>query len=140
VFVAAENCLPTAKRFNVLWINDEFKPQVEAAITNIIDRITKGFWGRMPSPGLYFRPYWPGRKPIVSWEGAEILLLDLVGATHAGRKFQVAEHEPLGYGLAKIPMPTWNYHNESRPNLESSRVPLLSRIVGWHPFSRRSGK
>jgi hypothetical protein len=140
VFVAAENCPPTAKRFNVLWINDEFKPQDETAVNDAIGRITKGFWGRMPSPGIYFKPWWPGRKPIVSWEGAEILLLDLFSATHAGKRFQIAEHEPLGYGLAKIPMPTWNYHDEPRPNIEALRFPLLSRIAGWRPFSTRSGK
>lgn len=140
VFVAAENCLPTAKRFNVLWINHEFNPHDKAAMSDTIDRITKGFWGRIPSPGIYFRLPWPSRKPIERWEGAEIFLLDLVSATHAGRKFRVAEHEPLGSGLAKIPMPTWNYHDEPRPNIEALRFPLLSRIVGWRPFSRRSGE
>jgi hypothetical protein len=140
VFVAAENCRPTAKRFNVLWINDELNPQDEATMNSTIQRITRGFWGRMPTPGIYFRPYWPGRKPIKRWEGAEIFLLDLVSATHAGRKFRVAEFEPLGSGLAKIPMPTWNYHDEPRPNLEAELVTFLSRVVSWRPFSQGSSE
>jgi hypothetical protein len=138
VFVAAENCRPTAKRFNILWINHDFKSQDEEAMSDTIQRVTKGFWGRMPSPGFYFRPFWPWRKPIIRWEGAEIVILDLVDATHAGKKFRVTEWEPIGEGLAKIPMPTWNYHSEPRPNLEANRIPFLSKIVRWRPFSRRT--
>lgn len=138
VFVAAENCRPTAKRFNIVWINEEFELEDNKAMSGTLERITKGFWGRMPSPGIYYRPYWPGRKPIMRWEGAEIVLLNLVSATHAGKKFRVTEMESLGEGLAKIPMPTWNYHGERRPNIEADRVKFLSRIVRWRPFSRSS--
>lgn len=140
VFVAAENCLPVAKRFNILWLNDDLAHRSQAEMDDVVNRIAEGFWGRMPSPGLYFAP-WPLRSPSVSWEAAEVFRLDLASASHGARVFRVAEPEPLDSGLAKIPMPPWNYRDEPRPNLEEFRLPFLSRVMErLHPNRRANAK
>jgi hypothetical protein len=136
VFVSAENRLPCARRFNVLWLNEAFDLATKQANARII-QLADGFWGGLPAPGVYLTGAWPlPRRQLFRWEGAEVLVLDLAAAMHGSQRYRVAEYEPVSYGFARLPMPTWNYHEDTRPHVEALRSPLLSLLGRWSPFVR----
>jgi hypothetical protein len=126
VFISAENALPTACRYNILWMNEDMEAQSETETDEFVRRLSEAFWMRLPKSGIYFVGAWPLRRSIFKWEAAEVLHLNLTSARYQGRRYRITEQEPRSFGLARLLMPAWNYHEDPRPNVEALRSSVLS--------------
>ena len=124
ISIVSENCQPISYRTNVAWLNTS---ELEEVQSHIVD-INRVYWGgRFPKAGVYFVPIpW---KRIYKKECAEIIFPDLVKTSQRnGQNIYIEKPFESTGALAEMQMPTWNYYQEERRNVEFYYDPWATKL------------
>ena len=133
IFIFSENCPPISYRVNLLWFNTNSLKEIQQLLPALLEE----FWGgKYPKAGIYFSPL-PWRRFFKN-ECAEIIIPDLVRVTNAkGKNIWIENPMESTGALVEMLMPSWNYYEENRKNIEKFYEPLSSAAIKFLRKSRQ---